>query len=505
MTFTSGSAATASVLMDALNTFLLANGWLKLRGDVDLNVASPKAARWWRFVGLETMSTGTSSRALRKLNFRTTVGGANVATDPAKFTIDWLNTGTAANLIAGSADVNANTAIGSARAWQIKYDFTTPTVIREVQIQATSGATTTAPRSFLIQWSNDGETWTTMYEAVNISWTASETKLFAFADGYRYSQHPGNAQPSRSGMFEDFANDVNMEGSPFREMSEEYFVWQGPGYDAARRVYVHMRAHRNPIDLTSHLELGYSTQYNAAVRAWGAQVGAMPGSRYHMFASGAVNYWFYVNDLRIVIVTQSNVSDYTSSYIGFMEAFAHPDYYPFPLLCVGTDDGRTRFMTPINNFHSSLIDPGYSCLCVKKWDGIDYIGGNRTFNSAENSKVGGTGGATVGYPTIWPQSYGSSATNSTWPGNKGTGSTTAGDRHLFDNMLATQQGEVPLIPAIVMDRVNGHLGVMSGVYAIPGADILAPQQAIVIGGVTYRVFPNRTRRTRASWFAVKES
>lgn len=504
MAFTSGSAATPSALLNALNTFLLANGWTKLRGDIDLAVASPKAARWWRLLVLETMSTNSNTRALRKLNFRTTVGGANVATDASKFTIDWLSSGTAANLIAGSADVSTSSAISSGRVWQIKYDFTTPTIIREVQIQATSGATTTAPRSFLIQWSNDGETWTTMYEAVNITWTASETKLFAFTDGYRYSQHPGDNLPSRAGSAEDISTDSSFEGSPFRELSEEYFIWQGPGYDASRRVYVHMRGHRNPTDLTSHLELSYSTQYNAAIRAWGMQVGSPSKSRFHMFSSGTINYWFYVNDLRIIIVTQSNVSDYTSSYVGFLEAFALPDYYPFPLFMAATDGGRNFLMSTSNNGLSSIVDPGYDAMTVKKWDGIDYIGGNRAFGSTENSKVGGGGGATSGYPIVWPHYFGS-AQNSTWPGNKGSGSTTNGDRHLFDNMLATQQGDLPLIPAIVMDRVNGHLGVMSGVYAIPGADVLAPQQAIVISGTTYRVFPNRARRTRASWFAVKEA
>lgn len=502
MAFTSGSAATPSVLLDALNTFLLANGWTKLRGDIDLTVVSPKAARWWRVLVLETTSVNYSSRDLRKLNFRTTAGGPNVSTDASKFTIDWLSSGTAANLIAGSADVVAS-GLGSLKAWQIKYDFTTPTIIREVQMQATSGATYSAPRSFVIQWSNDGETWTTMYEASMISWTASETKLFTFADGYRFYQHPGDNLPSRAGSAEDLATDVNYEGSPFREMSEEYFVWQGPGYDASRRVYVHMRGHRNPNDLTSHLELSYSTQYNSGIRAWGQQVGSPSKSRFHLFTSGTVNYWFFVNDLRIIILTQSNVSDYMSSYIGFMEAFALPDYYPFPLLISTTDMDRTRLMATSNNGMSSMVDPGYDAMIVKKWDGIDYIGGNRGFSSTENTKISGSGGV-LGFPIIWPHYFGS-AGNSTWPNNKGSGSTANGDRHLFDNMLATQQGDIPLIPAIVMDRVNGHLGVMSGVYAIPGADVLAPQQAIVIGGDTYRVFPNRTRRTRASWFAVKES
>lgn len=503
MAFTSGSAATPSVLLNALNTFLLANGWTKIRGDVDLNVASPKAARYWRVVVLETMSTSSNTRALRKLNLRTTVGGANVATNAASFTIDNLSSGTAANLIAGSGDVTT-TNIGSGRAWKITYDFGSPTIVREVQMQGTSGATSTAPRSFLIQWSNDNETWTTMFEQVNISWTASETKLFAFADGFRYNEHPANNQPSRSGSAEDYPTDNNWENSQWRHFSEEYFIWQGPGYDASRRVYIHIRAHRNPTGLTSHLELSYSTNYDAGVRGWGQQLGQPASSVFHMMGSASFNYWFYVNDLRLVIVTQSGVSDYMSSYVGFLEAFALPDYYPFPLCMSSTARDRNFLMSSSDNGLSSMVDPGYAALTVKKWDGIDYIGGNRNYGFTENTKVAGTGGATTGYPTVWPHYFGS-AQNSIWPANKGSGSTTNGDRHLFDFMVATQQGELPLLPAVVMDRVHGNIGVMSGVYSLPGGTVLAPQQAIVIGGVTYRVFPNRSRRTGASWLAVKEA
>lgn len=503
MAFTSGSAATPSVLLNALNTFLLANGWTKIRGDVDLNVASPKAARYWRVITLETTSTSSNTRALRRLNFRTTVGGANVATNAANFTIDNLASGTAANLIAGSADVTTAN-IGSAKAWKIQYDFGSPTIIREVQMQGTSGAATTAPRSFLIQWSNDNETWTTMYEAVSITWTASETKLFAFADGYRYAEHPADNQPSRAGSAEDYVAETNWENSTWRHFSEEYFIWQGPGYDASRRVYIHARGHRNPTGLTSHLELSYSTNYDAGVRAWSMQLGQPASSVFHMMTSATFNYWFFINDLRLVIVTQSGVSDYMSSYIGFLEAFALPDYYPFPLCMSATARDRNFLMSAAENGLSSMVDPGYAALTVKKWDGIDYIGGNRSYGATENTKVGGGGGATVGYPTVWPHYFGS-AQNSSWPSNKGSGSTTNGDRHLFDFLAATQQGELPLIPAVVMDRVHGNLGVMSGVYALPGGTVLAPQQAIVIGGVTYRVFPNRSRRTGASWLAVKEA
>lgn len=502
MAFTSGSAATPSVLLDALNTFLLANGWTKLRGDIDLNVASPKAARYWRVIILETVSTNSTSRALRRLNLRTTVGGANVATNAANFTIDNLSSGTAANLIAGTADV-VTTNIGQLRPWKITYDFGSATIVREVQIQCTSN-TNLAPRNFIVQWSNDNETWTTMHESTSLSWTASETKLFAFADGVRYSEHPGDAQPSRAGSAEDYPSDVNFEGSQWRHFSEEYFVWQGPGYDATRRVYIHVRGHRNPGGLTSHLELSYSTSYDSGIRGFGMQPGSPSQSRFLMFGSGSQNYWFFVNNLRVIIVIQNGASDYTSCYVGFMEAFAQPDDYPFPLCIVGTASDRNSLVATVDNGLSSIHDPGFDSLIVKKWDGIDYRGGNRAIGGTDDSVVNGISSPS-GHPTVWPLHGGSSSANNNWPGNKGVGSTNSANRRLFDYLNPTQQNDLPMIPCLVMDRVHGNLGILSGVFAIPGGGILAAQQAIVVSGVTYRVFPNRTRRSGISWFAVKEA
>jgi hypothetical protein len=220
-----------------------------------------------------------------------------------------------------------------------------------------------------------------------------------------------------------------------------------------------------------------------------------------MFGSGVQNYWFFVNDLRLIIVTQNGASDYTSSYIGFMEAFALPDYYPFPLCAIGTSLNRNQFAATLDNGLSSIHDPGFGALVVKKWDGIDYVGGNRAFGGTEEAPITGTAGA----PSVWPLFHGSTDTGLTWPSNKGAGTANAANRRLFDFLAPTQQNDLPLIPCIVMDRTHGHLGVLSGVFAVPGGGILAAQQGITIGSDTYRVFPNRTRRAGTSWFAVKEA
>lgn len=501
MAFTSGSAATPSVLLNALNTFLLANGWTKIRGDIDLNVASPKAARYWRVVVLETVSTNSNSRALRKLNFRTTVGGANVSTVAANFTIDNLASGTAANLISGSADV-VTSSIGSNRSWKIQYDFGSATIVREIEMQSTT-STALTPRAFIVQWSNDNETWTTMWESTGLSWTSSEVKLFSFPDTYRFNEHPSDTQPSRAGGAEDYPLDTNWEGSQWRHFSEEYFIWQGPGYDASRRVYIHVRAHRNPGSLTSHLEFQYSTGYNVAIRGFGMQVGSGGTSVFHIFTSNSVNYWFYINDLRLVVVTQSSVSDYTSSYIGFTEAFGHPDFYPFPLCMIASSPNRNQLIASSENGLGSIVDPGFGAVRAKKLDGLDYIGGNRVFVGNEEALISGSSASEI---TVWPLHHGGAYNNATWPGNKGSGIASGlANRRLFDYLLPTQQNDLPIFPAMIMDKTSGNLGILSGVYAIPGGGLLAAQQAIVISGITYRVFPNRSRRNGSSWFAVKEA
>lgn len=502
MAFTSGAAETPSILLDRLNTFMTGNGWTKLRGLVDNAVASPKAARYWRVMMYETITTSNTTWGLQLLNFRTTVGGANVATVAANFSIDSLVTGTASLLISGGSVRFGGTGPGAARARKIEYDFGSPVTIRQVQMRA--GATLNeTPRSFAIQWSNDREVWTTMFEAASITWTTGETKLFTFDNGYLHGGHPGASLPRRSGGFEDYQADTNWETSAFRDFSEEVFIWQGPGYDAARRVFIHARGHCNTPNSSHILEFNYSTAYDALIRGWGLQPGAASVSLDHIMGSGTINYWFYLNAHRLVIVTQTGAADYTSTYIGFMAAFAHPDYYPFPLLMSSMSNSRATAVSSTDNMHSSMVDPGFGCLVVKKWDNVDYVGGNRPQDVTDNRQILGTNPA---LPMLWPAHFGGSDNNIRWPLNKGCGTFTSlyNTQHLFEFLVATQQGDLPLLPCIVYDKTHGNLGALTGVFAVPSAGILSPQQVLTISGQAYRVFPNRSRRNSASWFAIKE-
>lgn len=501
MPFSTGTAINSTDLLKKINTHLVANGWTNLRGETDIVPASPKAARYWRMIVFETQTTGNVTRGIQLFNLRGTPGGANLCTNAASFTISDIGTGSASLLISGGIVRSSN--IGPSRAWKVQYDFGSATTIRELYMRGDS-TTGNSPRSFVIQWSYDGEVWTTMFEATSLSWTASENKTFTWNDGYVSPVHPSSTIARRSGSFEDFGEDTNWEGSGFRHMSEDHYSWQAPGYDATRRVYVKARSHSVPANSTELIEFNFSIAYNLNLRGFFEQTGTSPNSVYHMFGAGTINYWIYSNSKRFILITRTGASDYTSTYVGFMSAFALPDYYPFPLVMSSTSSSRSGFnYVTTDNALSSMADPGWQAMAARYWDGTIKRGGQR--NDGPNDGWTVSGGASP-FPFIWPHFFGKSSTNERWPTNRGAGTTGSlySNQTLMEKLIPTQQNDLPLIPALVQDHEYGNLGALDGVFILPGGGIVAAEQTMTISAVNYRIFPNRTRRLGASWFAVRE-
>lgn len=495
MPFTTGTAASPSALLAAINAHLVANGWTKLRGETDLACASPKAARYWRMLVWESDTTTIDFRGLQLLNMRTTIGGANVATVGANFSTSSAGTGTASLMAAGgllrSADIDD-------QVWTVTYDFGAPTIVREFYVRGDS-TLENSPRNFAFQWSNDNLTWTTLQEYSGIVWTASEFKTFTITDGTVAARHVSGTVPRRSGRNENFTLDSDFSISDFRDFSEDYFIWQGPGYDAARRVYIHMRGQCRPLAATHEIEMDFSIGYNAAILPWNAQDGNSGASRTHLMDAGTITYWLYSNSKRIILVTRSGAQDYTSTYLGFMSAFATPDDYPFPLGVFSTMPDATTYSSVSSNARlSSCADPGLNAASVRLWDGSIITPGNRPDNNASNLYIE--------IPTTWmfPYHAGKNTTGVVWPEGMFSDYNDYTPGHFFEFTIPTVQGHLPLIPCTVVNFTYGNIGSLDGVFALPSGGTLTPTQVIVIGGQNYRVFPNRTRREGIAWFAIRE-
>lgn len=497
MPFMTGTATTPSDLLKQMSNFMTANGWTKLRGEEDMACASPKAARYWR-----TINFGVGSGVgLRLWNLRTNIGGPSVTTDASKLSVSNIRDSgyNPATLISGSANFLSD------NSWTpliITYDFTTPTVIREIYLQAhsTQGVTYRSAQ-VMLQWSHDGVVWTTMqiFEDTG-TWTNSGFKTLTVPDGTVYAQHFNASNPRRCGTREDSMRSGDQRTTTYRDYSNDVWSWLGPGYDASRRVYIHAMGHSQYLHNSNCLEIGYSTGYNSADWSISTQPG---GARtvFHLMAFNNIRFWLYVNSHRVILVTQNEVSDYTSSYLGFLSAFSLPDEYPFPL-CASSSSSTRDLLSQIDNSISSMADPGRDAICVKRMDSTDLGGGNR-IPSVERGK----NYTSLDAVYVWPYHFGSAAQNTNYPLNKGGGGwTVIADSviHIFDRMTQTAQGEIPFFPCMVIDKKSGALGAMTGVFAVPGAGVLAPNQLMTFGGASYRIFPNRSRRNGSDWFAVKE-
>ena len=497
MAFTTGTAKTPAALLNALNTFLTSNGWTRLRGDTDMDMASPKAARYWRMIA--TRSGATTVFGLNRLHFRTTAGGANVATVAANWNVE-LTTGTATSLIAGGTN-RATHSSSSWNTWILEYDFGSPTIVREVAMTGDATASY-SPTHFAIQWSYDRVTWNNMETYTGISWTATELKLFTFADGFISAMHPDTVSPFRCGRYEDQGIKTFAATETGRECNNDVWSWQGPGYDASRRVFVHMRGHFIPAANSGSIGIWAGTGFDASVFDPNFQAGVAPVDMVLLTNAATLTYWFYVNSQRIVIVVKNGTLNYTSAYVGFMNAFVQPEFFPFPLAVIATGGNWLTTFDTANNNLGSITDPGTGAFAYRKWDTNWVNGQGRASGGVSDNSLSYFAGLRC---SVWPSAFLGCSSGNSWPNSGGTNSTAAGTGRLVDRLVPTLQNEMPMFPALILDSEYGNVGGLSDVFAVPSGGILTPEQTITIGADTYRVFPSRDRRSNGDWFAIKEA
>lgn len=496
MPFTSGTVQTVTKLLNAMNSHLILNGWTKLQGETDMNCASPKAARYWRLLVWETDNTGSDFREVNLFALKTLVGGSVVSTT-GTYTGSSVETGTPASLGTGGASVHS--ADIDDKVWWLKYDHGSAVTIREFDLQCGNAAD--APRDFCIQWSNDDRTWTTMQAWTGQSWVNFESKTFTFDDLTLYSEHESGTEPRRTGRAEDESGLTEILSTDwYRDISEDHWVWQGDGYDASRRVYIHARGQSRTAASTSWIEWDFAVEHNAANDPiWNQQVGSSNFRRSHIIGSGEIDYWFYTNSKRMILVTRTGSQDYACSYIGFHSAFALPDDYPFPLSIFSTGaDGASFDVSDFNAQYSVPDEPGTNSSWVRLWDGTGIVPQNRDFNAGTNH--------IMQYPPeswIWPKHLGNTQ-RANWP-NQWLGDYADNvPPHGWNFISRTAQDDVPFFPATIQHETYGNIGVLDGLYSVPGAGSLTPTQVINISGQDYRIFPNRNRRSDSNWFAIRE-
>jgi hypothetical protein len=334
-----------------------------------------------------------------------------------------------------------------------------------------------------------------MFRASGQTWSNSQSRVYQFDDGYLDSLHTNGTQARRIGfdVRSDFSS-VYSFASTYSDWCDDRFIWQAPGYDANRRIYIEARGHSSLESSSNYIQFTLSPEYNSGTPGFGDQLGGYSSDTFLIFDINPVEYWIYMNSTRLIIIVKSGADDYTSAYIGFLGAFADPDNYPHPLFMSATSFQFDAYNVSDNRL-SSMADPGDQAGVVRLWNNSWYFVENRNSsgitNLYKNSPVTYT----------WPYHVGG-AGRGNWP-FQFVGDWVDFDNHWLNQQDPTDQGDFPLYPVIVINREFGNIGALQGVYVIPG-QVVVPEQVITINAINYRAFPNRDRRDGCNWFLVRE-
>lgn len=204
----------------------------------------------------------------------------------------------------------------------------------------------------------------------------------------------------------------------------------------------------------------------------------------------AIDYWFYVNDRRFIVVTKMGVV-YHSMYMGFFLPYALPTQYPFPLFVGGTVSSHQPYNLD-NSGMRSFVDPSSAAASYFKRESNRWEVFENSYNAGGQSD-----GINGNNSVIWPYRVPLADTNSV----------NADDfnHNFLNNLRPTLEGKMPMWQAQIIDIDDNVMpGMLDGVFVTPGFNRVA-EQVIVHDGQDYRLFPSHNRTRGKDFFAIEEA
>lgn len=280
-------------------------------------------------------------------------------------------------------------------------------------------------------------------------------------------------------------------------------IFRGQGNDGLQNIYCGIQTYENPsLDLYNWRIMGM-TGYDS-----GATFLNQPGAALVLgtkcvcdmsFWSSSIDFWFYA-DGQVVWIVANVSTTYQIGGFGYGTVFGAPSTYPYPLFWCGTSPGDVRdgiqeVYTSGAPRHQNILDPAEGAAFLRWVDGGVYPIAN------DEADGGGTPASTV-YFQCWPY-------NSNYNKQVGTLFNGTFDVDPFSNFVRDLQpiNDVVYAFPLVAFSESGNLGTFAfrfpRVLNVPGNG-LAPESTVTIDGNTYRVFPDISRISNASYLGFIE-
>lgn len=259
------------------------------------------------------------------------------------------------------------------------------------------------------------------------------------------------------------------------------YIWRAPGDGGADQIFVGAKVFSNVSADYYNWRLGGFTGYTAGA-AFEAQPGAMTDPVVPLWNS-AIPYWFMISGKRAIVVAKVSTV-YEMAYMGFLDSYASPGQWSYPLAVggsmswysepaassanwrwsyAGNEHRGFPFGGPMNSGTNRDKD---SPLRVRKPDGTW-----RGFSYSDTASVG----------TVWPYAFGMS------------------------DVRACLDGSYPVLPVSLaedMGAAENPLGELAGVVATTGFSN-ASENTITQGRASFLVSQNIHRTTKTDYAAFR--
>lgn len=315
--------------------------------------------------------------------------------------------------------------------------------------------------------------------------------------------HTGTATDFKD-LFTKIKDHMSADGWTIHEYSAaeaaprtHLLIAEGPGFGVGYENFIGIRTYEAAASNYYCFETVGYTDYDMSL-TWDTQPGKLVSPVITRLWNSTIKYWLSVTDRRIMLVAKCS-NTYHSLYAGFINAFANPIEYPYPMY-IASDAatygtfGNTDFTVRAAAF------PGEGAGYVRDpsgvWRNVTVYGGT--------NQSSGIQGYDLSRYIVWPYAapgIGNNQDDDVLPGRMST-------PHAAFEELPGVAGSLFLQNCYLMGCGDnlGVLGALEGVFYTPG-NTVAAEQEYTIGADTYLVSIaiSRSLESPTQFYAVKEA
>lgn len=263
-----------------------------------------------------------------------------------------------------------------------------------------------------------------------------------------------------------------------RSSAGSEYIWRAPGDGGADQIFVGASVFSNVTGDYYNWRLGGFTGY-AAGSAFTAQPGAMTDCILPLWNS-SMPYWCIASGKRVIVIAKVSTV-YESAYLGFIDSYATPGQWSYPLAIGGSMSWNTEpGATSVNWRWSYTGNEHRAFACGGNYAVVRDVDAPIRVRKSDGTWRGFSI-ATGPYGLIWP--YGCGMTD----------------------IRANLDGSYPLLPIVLaedMGAVENVFGELAGTMATTGFSNAA-ENTVTVGRDTWLVVQNIHRTTKVDYFCAR--